>query len=43
MRDPTGGNVIGLDNVPFTSYRIIGFILAILFFVIVLGYLIAVA
>lgn len=43
MRDPTGGNVIGIDDVPFTSFRIIGFILAFLFFVVVLGYLISIA
>lgn len=43
MRDPTGGNVVGIDNVPFLSYRLIGFFLAIMFFAVVLGYLISIA
>lgn len=43
MRDPTGGNVLGIDNVPFTGARLVGILLAFLFFAGILWYLISIA
>lgn len=43
MRDPTGGNVLGFDNVPVTATRLVGFVLAFLCFAGVLWYLISIA
>lgn len=42
-RNPTSGNLLGNDNLPYTIDRLVGFLLAFLLFVCLLWYLISIA
>jgi hypothetical protein len=43
MRDPTGGNVLGFGGMSRGKQRLVGFVLAFVFFALLFGYLISVA